>query len=39
MKSLVEETGSLRNQFWVAFDQFIPGVEAERLARAAGGRR
>jgi len=29
----VVERDELRDQFWAAFDKFIPGVEGERAAR------
>jgi lysophospholipase len=30
---IMMERDALRDQFWAAFDKFIPGVEAERMAR------
>jgi lysophospholipase len=30
---ILVERDELRDQFWAAFDQFIPGVEGERAAR------
>jgi lysophospholipase len=36
---ILMERNALRDQFWVAFDQFIPGVEGERAARVPGVRR
>jgi lysophospholipase len=36
---ILVERDVFRDQFWAAFDTFIPGVEGERVMRAAAARR